>query len=124
MPMRTSVFVVDDDLSMRAGIMRLLRAYGFSSTLFDSADAILRHDNFGQALCVILDIDLTGESGVAVSRRLADKGIRLPVIFITGKDSETACAATAELGCVAYLTKPFSAASLIEPIERMRATAA
>jgi FixJ family two-component response regulator len=122
--MRNSVFVVDDDLSMRTGIMRLLRAHGFSSTLFDSADAILRHDDFGDVLCVILDIDLNGDSGVAVCRHLASRGIRLPVIFITGKDSETARAATAELGCVAYLTKPFSAPSLIEPIERMRATAA
>ena len=124
MPTRNSVFVVDDDPSMRTGIMRLLRTYGFSSTLFDSADAILRHDDFGEVLCVILDIDLNGESGVAVCRRLANRGIRPPVIFITGKDSEIARTATAELGCVAYLTKPFSAPSLMEPIERMRATAA
>jgi len=124
LPTRNSVFVVDDDPSMRTGIMRLLRVYGFKSKLFDSANAILRHDDFGEVLCVILDIDLNGESGIGVCRRLANRGLRLPVIFITGKDSETARAATAELGCIAYLTKPFSAPSLIEPIERVRAAPA
>jgi FixJ family two-component response regulator len=120
---RNSVFVVDDDPSMRTSITRLLRVHGFSSTWFDSADAILRHDDFGEVLCVILDIDLSGESGIAVCRCLANKGVRPPVIFITGKDSERARAATAELGCIAYLTKPFSARSLIEPVERVRAAA-
>src|ERR687897_1305738 len=88
LPMRNSVFVVDDDPSMRTCIMRLLRVHGFESKSFDSADAILRHDDFGGVHCVILDIDLNGESGIVVSRRLADRGVRLPVIFITGKDSE------------------------------------
>ena len=124
LPMRNSVFVVDDDPSMRTCIMRLLKVHGFKSQLFDSANAILRHDDFGEVLCVILDIDLIGESGIAVCRCLANKGLRLPVIFITGKDSETARAATAELGCIAYLTKPFSALSLMGPVERVRAAAA
>ena len=81
LPMRNSVFVVDDDPSMRTCIMRLLRVHGFKSKLFDSADALLRHDDFGEVLCVILDIDLSGESGIAVCRCLANKGLRLPVIL-------------------------------------------
>jgi len=124
LPTHNSVFVVDDDPSMRTGIMRLLRVHGFQSTLFDSANAILRHDDFSEVLCVILDIDLNGESGIGVCRHLANKGVKLPVIFITGKDSETVRAATAELGCIAYLTKPFPALALIEPIIRVRAAAA
>jgi FixJ family two-component response regulator len=123
LPTPNSVFVVDDDPSMRTGIMRLLRAHGFNSTLFESANAILDHDDFGRAFCVIIDIDLDGESGIGVCRRLTNKGIRLPVIFITGNDSDAVRAAATEVGCVAYLTKPFSALSLIEPVEEARTAA-
>jgi len=105
---------------MRMGMKRLLREHGFDTTLFESASAVLTHADFGEAFCVILDINLDGESGIALRRRLADQGVRLPVIYITGNDSEANRAAAIESGCIAYLTKPFAARSLIEPIERVR----
>ena len=123
MPARSSVFVVDDDPSMLTGIKRLLRFHGFHSMLFGSANAVLTHDDFGDALCFIFDIDLNGESGIELCRCLVDKGIRLPVIYITGNDSEANRAAAIESGCIAYLTKPFAALSLIEPIEKVRVAA-
>ena len=123
MPARRSVFVVDDDPSMLTGIKRLLRFHGFHSMLFGSANAVLTHDDFGDALCFIFDIDLNGESGIELCRCLVDKGIRLPVIYITGNDSEANRAAAIESGCIAYLTKPFAALSLIEPIEKVRVAA-
>ncbi len=123
MPTRRSVFVVDDDPSMLTCIKRLLRFHGFHSMLFRSANAVLTHDDFGDALCFIFDIDLNGESGIELFRCLVDKGVRLPVIYITGNDSEANRAAAMESGCVAYLTKPFAALSLIEPIEKVRAAA-
>lgn len=119
MPTRQSVFVVDDDPSMRIGMKRLLRQHGFNTTLFDSANALLSQGDFGKAFCVILDINLNGESGIALRLRLADKGVTLPVIYITGNDSEANRAAAIASGCIAYLTKPFAAQSLIEPIERV-----
>lgn len=121
--MRNSVFVVDDDPSMRTGIMRLLRIHGFNSTLFESAKAILDHGDFGRAFCVIMDIDLNGESGIGVCRRLINRGIILPVIFITGNDSDTVRAAATDIRCLAYLTKPFPAPSLIEFVVEARAAA-
>ena len=124
MPTRQSVFVVDDDPSMRMGMKRLLRQHGFNTTLFDSANALLSQGDFGKAFCVILDINLNGESGIALRLRLADKGVTLPVIYITGNDSEANRAAAIASGCIAYLTKPFAAQSLIEPIERVRPTIA
>jgi FixJ family two-component response regulator len=123
-PTRRSVFVVDDDPSMRTGIRRLLSVHGFHSKLFGSANALLCHNDFDEALCFILDINLNGESGIDLCRRLADSGLRLPVIYITGNDSEANRAAAIESGCIAYLTKPFAAPSLIEPIEKVRAAAA
>ena len=124
MPAHSSVFIVDDDPSMRTGIKRLLRVHGFHSTLFESANALLTCGDFDKAFCFILDIDLNGESGIELCGRLADSGVSLPVIYITGNDSEANRAAAIESGCIAYLTKPFAAWSLIEPIERVHGTVA
>jgi FixJ family two-component response regulator len=109
---------------MRMGIKRLLRVHDFRSTLFESANALLTHGDFDEASCLIIDINLNGESGIELYRRLANSGVSLPVIYITGNDSEANHACAIESGCIAYLTKPFTASSLIEPIERVHATAA
>ena len=123
MPTPRSVFVVDDDPSMLGAIKRLLGFHGLHSRLFGSANAVLTHDDFGDAFCFIFDIDLNGESGFELCRCLVDKGVTLPVIYITGNDSEANRATAAESGCIAYLTKPFAALSLIGPIEKVRAAA-
>ena len=109
---------------MRTGIKRLLRVHGFHSTLFESASALLACGDFDKAFCFILDINLNGESGIELYGRLADSGASLPVIYITGNDSEANRAGAIASGCIAYLTKPFAASSLIEHIERVHATAA
>jgi FixJ family two-component response regulator len=123
-PTRRSVFVVDDDPSMRTGIRRLLRVHGFHSMLFESGSALLAHGDFDKAFCLIMDINLNGESGIELCGRLADSGVSLPVIYITGNDSESNRAGAIESGCIAYLTKPFVASALIEPIEKAHAAAA
>lgn len=124
MPKRKLVYVVDDDPSMLRGVKRLLRAYGYDSVLFSTAAAFQMHDDFDDAVCVVLDIDLNDTSGIEVRRRLTAAGISLPVIFITGKDSPATRTAALASGCLAYLTKPFSAGSLIGPIERVSTSAA
>lgn len=121
MPARTSVFVIDDDFSVRTSIKRLLREHGFTATLFDSTKALLDHADFGQAVCIIIDIDLNGQSGIELRRRLAKEGVTAPVIYITGNDCRANRLAAIESGCVAFLTKPFTAQSFIESIERARA---
>lgn len=118
MSKRKLVLVVEDDPGMLRGIKRLLREHGYDSVLFSSADAFRKHDNYDDAVCVILDIDLIDESGIEVRHRMTAAGISLPVIFVTGKDSRATRRAAIASGCLAYLTKPFSAKSLIEPIER------
>jgi FixJ family two-component response regulator len=121
-PTRRSVFVVDDDPSVRTSLFRLLREHGFVATLFESARALLDRGGFERAICIVLDIDLDGKSGIDLRRQLAEKGVTAPVIYITGNDSPAIRAAALASGCVAYLTKPFSAQSLIESV--MRAAAA
>lgn len=120
MPLRESVFVVDDDLAMRTSMDRLLRGHGFATTLFDTGSALLDHGRFHTAICIILDINLGAKSGIEVRRSLADKGIAAPVIYVTGNDSPANRAAAMASGCIAYLIKPFAAQSLIESVERAR----
>jgi FixJ family two-component response regulator len=121
---RKLVIVVDDDPGILKGVRRLLRQHGYESALFSSAHALQRDGNFDQAVCVVLDINLSDESGIEVRYRLKAAGVSLPVIYITGKDNDATRMAAMESGCLAYLTKPFAAQSLIEPIERAFVTAA
>jgi FixJ family two-component response regulator len=118
---RKLVFVVDDDLGTLRGVKRLLRALGYESVLFPSAEAFKNHDDFEEAICVVLDIDLNDESGIELRHRLKAAGISVPVIYITANDNPGIRMAALESGCLAYLTKPFSAKSLIEPLEKASA---
>ncbi|MGY3440587.1 MULTISPECIES: response regulator transcription factor [unclassified Bradyrhizobium] len=119
MPTAKFVFVVDDNPSMLRGIGRLLRQYGFASRLFETGSALLRDGSFESVVCLVLDINLSDGSGIELRNRLADLGIDVPVIYITGNDNPATRMAAMASGCVAYLTKPFTADSLIQPIERL-----
>lgn len=118
---RRLVFVVDDDPGILKGLKRVLRQHGYDSLLFQSAKAFRDHDDFAGAVCVVLDIQLDGESGIDVRYWLSDSGVSVPVIYITANDSAMIRTAAIGSGCIAYLTKPFPAKSLIEPIERAAA---
>jgi FixJ family two-component response regulator len=120
-PNRNLVFVVDDDRAMLKGIARVLRQSGYDSALFPSAKAFENHSDFEKARCIILDINLGDGSGIDLRHALKAAGISVPVIYITASDNPTVRMAALQSGCLAYLTKPFSAKSLIEPLERASA---
>jgi FixJ family two-component response regulator len=117
LPNRKAVFVVDDDPSTLRGVKRLLREHGFEAVLFESAETLRNYDDFDAAFCIILDINLNDESGIDLRHQLAAAGISLPVIYITGNNDHATRMAALESGCIAYLTKPFPAKSLVESIE-------
>jgi FixJ family two-component response regulator len=121
LPNRHLVFVVDDDPATLKGIKRLLREHGYESLLFPSAEAFQNYDDLGAACCLILDINLNRESGIELRHRLNVAGVSLPVIYITGNDDPSVRMAALASGCIAYLTKPFDAKSLLEPVEKASA---
>ena len=121
MDQRKVVFVIDDDPSMLKGMRRLLKQHGFETVPFETARALQDHEDFEQAICLVVDINLGDGSGIELRHRLAEAGVSVPVIYITGNDSDATRMAAMASGCVAYLTKPFSAQSLIEPIKRAAA---
>jgi len=123
LPKRNLVFVVDDDPGMLRGVKRLLREHGYDSILFASAKAFWNQSEFDKALCVLLDINLGDGSGIELRHRLKADGISVPVIYMTGNDNPAVRMAALQSGCLAYLTKPFSAKSLMEPLKRASAEA-
>ena len=119
---RDIVFVIDDDVATLRGLKRLLRQFGYPSMLFATAEAFEDHGDFEDALCVLLDINLNdNRSGIDLRLGLKAAGYSVPVIYMTGNDHPTVRRAALESGCLAYLTKPFSASSLIELLERASA---
>lgn len=103
---------------MLKGIGRLLKQHGYDTVSFETAKALKDHGDLDQAFCIVLDINLSDGSGIDLRHQLAEEGIALPVIYITGDNSHATRKAALSSGCLAYLTKPFSAQSLIEPIKR------
>jgi FixJ family two-component response regulator len=104
---------------MLKGLKRLLRQNGYDCVVFSSAEEFEHHDDFASACCVVLDINLNNQSGIDLRHRLKAAGISLPVIYITASDNPAVRMAALKSGCIAYLTKPFGAKSLMEPIERV-----
>ena len=102
---------------MLRSVGRLLRQFGYASLLLPSAEAFANQNDFDTALCVVLDINLGDWSGIELRQRLTAAGNPVPVIYMTGNDTAAAREAAIKSGCLAYLTKPFSARSLIGPLE-------
>lgn len=115
---RTSVFVVDDDLSVRRALQRLIRSAGYSVETFASGREFLDSDPRSASGCVVLDIHLGGMSGLEVQERLAARGVRMPVIVITAHDDAMTRARVESLGAVAYVRKPFDDRVLLEAIRK------
>ena len=116
---RNLVLVVDDDLGMLRAVKRLLRQHDYDPSCFSSAQAFKSHADFEKAACAILDIDLNDGSGIELRHGLKAAGVSVPVIYITGNETPAIRQAALVSGCVAFLTKPFSAQELIEPINRV-----
>jgi FixJ family two-component response regulator len=106
---------------MLRSVARLLRQLGYASLLFPSAEAFANHDDFDRAVCVLLDINLGDVSGIELRHRLKAANISVPVIYMTGNDKPAVREAALQSGCLAYLTKPVSAASLAEKLRRASA---
>ena len=121
MPNPDVVFVVDDDPGMLMSVKRLLRTNGYGTMLFSSAKAFKNQVDFEGACCVVLDINLEDGSGIELRHRLKADGHSVPVVYMTASDNPAVRRDALDSGCIAFLTKPFSAQSLIEPLKKASA---
>jgi FixJ family two-component response regulator len=94
----------------------MLRQFGYASLLFPSAEAFANQTDFDRAVCVLLDINLGDETGIELRHRLKAANLSVPVIYMTGNDTPAVRTAALQSGCLAYLTKPFPAKSLMESL--------
>ena len=108
-------------MAILKGVQRLLRAHSYEPILFSSAEAFKNHTDFDTAACVILDINLNDGSGIELRQRLKADGHSVPVIYMTGNEDPAIRKAAPDSGCIAFLTKPFSGQSLIEPLKKASA---
>ncbi len=102
-----TVFIVDDDESIREAISNLLESVGLPSEHFSSTEEFLRSGRSGSAGCLILDVRLPGMTGVDFQQELIRCGIHIPVIFMTAHGDIPMVRKVIKAGAIEFLTKPF-----------------
>ena len=116
-----TVFVVDDDANVRASIQGLLKAVGLRSEFFETAEefltSFLPNKKIDGPACLVLDVSLPGVSGPELQRNLADAGMRIPIIFLTGHGDIPMTVKAIKSGAIEFLTKPFDDEELLKAID-------
>ena len=112
-----TVYVVDDDPSIRKALERLLRSAGYHALTFESAEEFLDSTAAPGKGCIVLDIRLPGISGLDLHEKLASAGAKYSVIFMTAHDSPQWRERAKKMGSVAYLNKPFPEQTLLDAIQ-------
>ena len=112
------ISVVDDDISVRRSLSRLMKSASLDVNVFASAEEFLTSNQLRKADCLILDVRLPGMSGTELHRHLLAQSFNVPVIFITahGSDDDAKLQAASDW-TVAYFIKPFNADELLDAVE-------
>src|ERR1700740_1351400 len=125
-PSVPTVFVIDDDALVRTAIQGMLKSVGLHSQAFGTPQEFLRSQRPDGPSCLVLDVRLPGVNGLDFQRELADAGVRIPIIFITGHGDIPMTVKAMKSGAVEFLTKPFRDQDLLDAIhqalDRDRAT--
>jgi two-component system response regulator FixJ len=118
------VHIVDDDVVVRASLQELLCAAGFATILYDSGDTLLEAMAAGPAMgCLLLDVKMPGIGGLELQRRLAERGVRLPVIMMTGASDVRTAVQAMKAGAVDFIEKPIGDERLFQALQVALATA-
>lgn len=116
MPMEPLISIVDDDQAVREALQRMLRAYGFATAVFASAEQFLISDQPNRASCLILDVRMPGMTGMALHHHLIAEGCRIPTILITACPTSGERERAIATGAVSYLAKPFDERVLLDTV--------
>jgi FixJ family two-component response regulator len=121
--MQETVFVVDDDEAIRDSLRWLLEANGYRVQCFSSAEQFLEAYRSGQYAaqigCLILDVRMTGMTGLELQEKLIAENSTLPIIFVTGHGDVPMAVSTMKKGAMDFIEKPFDEAELRKLVERM-----
>jgi FixJ family two-component response regulator len=113
-----TVFVIDDDDLVRAAIQGLLKSVGLRAETFGTTQQFLSSKRLDGPSCLVLDVRLPGVNGLDFQRQLADSGVRIPIIFITGHGDIPMSVKAMKSGAVEFLTKPFQDDDLLNAIHQ------
>jgi FixJ family two-component response regulator len=113
-----TVFIIDDDAGMRLAIQGLLKSVGLPSVSFASPNDFLRRPRPDGPSCLVLDVRLPGVSGLEVQHDLAEAGVQLPIIFITGHGDIPMSVKAMKSGAVEFLVKPFRDEDLLDAVRQ------
>ena len=116
-PLGPTVFIVDDDVSMRQALSRLIRSVGLHVETFSSAREFLRQKEPEVPACLVLDVRLPGLSGMELQKEMASANCRIPIIFITGHGDIPMSVRAMKAGAVDFITKPFHDQDLLDAIQ-------
>ena len=120
------IAIVDDDPSVRRGLQRLIRSAGWKAETFASAQEFLARPLADAPSCLVLDLQLPGLSGLHLQQRMAELGLDIPIVFLTGHGNIPASVQAMKAGAIEFLTKPVDEQNLLkaiqEAIERDRRT--
>jgi FixJ family two-component response regulator len=111
------IAVIEDDDLERGALGRLLQAGGFEPDLFDGAETFIAARPTRRWLCLVVDVQLGGMSGLELQRLLRAEGSTLPIIMTTANTSKAIRERAERAGCVAFLWKPFSGEALLALVE-------
>jgi FixJ family two-component response regulator len=114
--LNSTVFVVDDDLSIRTALKSLIRSIGLNVETFASCQEFMKFPRQDVPSCLVLDVRLPGKSGLDFQKELINANIRLPVIFITAHGDIPMSVRAMKAGAVEFLPKPFRDQDLIDAI--------
>ncbi len=113
---KMQISVVDDDESLRKTVSRIIRSGGLEPVTYCSAEEFLERSGQDRSVCLILDYNLPGISGVDLQERLNRSGSRIPIIFISADADELTREKALRAGAVRFLSKPFSVSSLLDAV--------
>ena len=113
-----TVFVIDDDDLVRASIKGMLKSVGLRAETFETPQQFLHSKRPDGPSCLVLDVRLPGVSGLDFQRELAEAGVRIPIIFITGHGDIPMTVKAMKSGAVEFLTKPFRDQDLLDAIHQ------
>jgi FixJ family two-component response regulator len=112
------ISIVDDDVSVRRAVRRLIESAGYPVETFASGTEFFDSLAPSRTACLVLDLHLDGMSGLEVQARLAADRAGIPVVFITAHDDKLTRERVRQSGAVAYLRKPFEKRALLDAIRR------
>lgn len=112
------VFVVDDDASIRAAVKSLLKSVGLRSESFGSTEEFVSAVRPDTPSCLVLDVRLPGMSGLDFQAQLENRGVRIPIIFITAHGDIPMTSRAMKAGAVEFLPKPFQKGELLDAIHQ------